>query len=311
MKIITLTLSPAIDIHCQAEDFSAERENFAKATSRDAGGKGINISRALLSQGIKSHAIIALGEENADGFLSSLTADGIDFSAIKTKGRIRENITIHPKNAKETRLSFEGFCGNDSLYNQVENQITSICENGDIIAIAGSIPEGIDTKKIKALAIRLRGLGARVIIDSRSLSPADIIECAPFLIKPNEEEAAAYADNAISIDDAAKVAKEIMENGVENVMISLGEIGAVLACKDGVFFAKAPKINALSTVGAGDSSIAGFIAAYTEGKPLYDCLKAAVAFGSAACLTSGTKPPRTDDIIALMSQISVDKKEEI
>ena len=97
--------------------------------------------------------------------------------------------------------------------------------------------------------------------------------------------------------------------GVDNVMISLGSRGAVLACDDGVFFDDAPKILPLSTIGAGDSSIAGFIAAYKSSKSWDECLKTAVAYGSAACLTDGTKPPKREDIEALLGQITVTKAE--
>jgi 1-phosphofructokinase len=85
-------------------------------------------------------------------------------------------------------------------------------------------------------------------------------------------------------------------------MISLGSKGAVLACSDGCFSATAPRINAISTIGAGDSSIAGFLAATQKGLPAKDILKTAVSYGSAACLTEGTKPPRKDDIEALLKK---------
>ena len=90
-------------------------------------------------------------------------------------------------------------------------------------------------------------------------------------------------------------------------MISLGSGGAVLACGGQVFFAKAPKLDVLSTIGAGDSSIAGFLVAYKEGKSAEECLKTAVAFGSAACMTEGTKPPKKEIIEQLLGEIKIEK----
>lgn len=308
MKIITLTLSPAIDIHCEADRFLSEHENFAQITSRDAGGKGVNVSRALLSYGIKNVAIVAVGDKNGDSFLSLLASEGVNCEAIWTNGLIRENITIHTKGAKETRLSFDGFEGDGNLINEVEGLLNEIAENGDIVTLTGSVPSGIGIDRIKEFVANAKAKGLKVVIDSRSFKPYDIAECAPFLIKPNEEEIVAYVGKEISCEsEAAEAAKSIFSKGIENVMISLGAQGAVLACMDGVFFASAPKITALSTIGAGDSSIAGFLAAYKEGKSPADCLKSAVAFGSAACLTEGTKPPRKDDIARLTSEISVRK----
>ena len=148
MKIITVTLSPAIDVHCFTDSFTAERENFAEISSRDAGGKGVNISRALSSFGIKNTAVVAVGEGNGDSFLSSLAADGINCEAVWTKGLIRENITVHPKDAKETRLSFSGFSGDLNLIKKVEECVDSIAEGGDFVAVAGSLPAGIDIEAV-------------------------------------------------------------------------------------------------------------------------------------------------------------------
>lgn len=304
MKIITLTLAPAFDTHCKAECFTAGIENFADITSYDAGGKGINLSRALLAGGCVSLAIVALGKENRASFLSALDTDGLEYVAIEVDGRIRENITVHPKEGKETRLSFSGFSADDSLVDKVKDIICKNAESGDIVTIVGSIPSGITKEKIKAFAKGLKTSGMKVVIDSRSFTPEDIIDCSPFLIKPNEQEISAYTDAKISsLDDAEKVALEIMRKGVDNVMISLGASGAVLASHDGVFSVKAPKISVRSTIGAGDSSIAGFLAAYIEGKGSAECLKTAIAYGSAACMTEGTKPPRKEDIKNLLLKI--------
>ena len=308
MNIITLTLSPAIDIHCHAERFSAEHENFAKICSRDAGGKGINLSRALLSYGVKSTAIVAVGTENGDSFLSLLSKDGIDCRAICTKGSIRENITIHTKEMKETRLSFEGFCGDARLIEKVEDTLNEIVQSDDIVALTGSIPTGISIEDVKALIFKIKQKGASVVIDSRSFNASDIVECAPFLIKPNEEEITVYAGKEVStVSEATEIGKVMSQSGIKNVMISLGGKGAVLARGSQVFFAKAPKIEVLSTIGAGDSSIAGFLVAYKDGKSAEECLKTAVAFGSAACMTEGTKPPKKEIIEQLLGEIKIEK----
>ena len=93
MKIITLTLNPAIDMHCYAENFEPFHENLAKITSTDAGGKGVNISRALTLNGVDNLALVVLGSENGKSFADSLKADGMELAEIYVDGRIRENIT--------------------------------------------------------------------------------------------------------------------------------------------------------------------------------------------------------------------------
>jgi 1-phosphofructokinase family hexose kinase len=303
--ITTVCLNPAIDRSISIAEFNYGGMNRVKSVRSDAGGKGVNISRALSSFGIKNTAVVAVGEGNGDSFLSSLDADGINCEAVWTKGLIRENITVHPKDAKETRLSFSGFSGDLNLIKKVEECVDSIAEGGDFVAVAGSLPAGIDIEAVKEFILRLNAKGVRTVIDSRSFTPADIIDCAPFLIKPNEQEIAAYTDmNIRTLEDAEKSAEEIRRKGVENVMISLGASGAVLSSGDGIYSVSAPKISVLSTIGAGDSSIAGFLAAYSDGKSYKECLKTAVAFGSAACMTEGTKPPKKEDIEAILKGLS-------
>ena len=150
--------------------------------------------------------------------------------------------------------------------------------------------------------------GAKIVIDSKSFTMQDLVDCRPWLIKPNAEEIAEYIGYEIrTIEEAAKEAKKIKDLGIENVMISLGEIGAVLASNEGCFVAEAPRVDAVSTIGAGDSSIAGFIAAINNSLSYQDALKRAVCYGSAACMSEGTQAPKANDIGALLKKTQVKK----
>ena len=107
--ITTLTLNPAFDIHVSIKEFHAGRENLASSVTRDVGGKGIDISRALSENHVPNRALVVLGSENAAEFREGLIREGLDFNELLYPGRIRENITIHPLSGDETRLSFKGF----------------------------------------------------------------------------------------------------------------------------------------------------------------------------------------------------------
>lgn len=308
MKIITITLSPAFDIHCYTDFFYSERENLAQIRSCDIGGKGINISRALDQYGIDNFAIIAVGDENGDAFKAQLEKTNITHRCVPVNGRIRENVTIHSKAIKETRLSFEGFNADDSLMDRVHEIVFNTVQDEDIVTLTGSIPSGISISKVKNFIKQLNLKNIKVVLDSRSLSLDDLFECTPFLIKPNDEETARYIKRPIKdIKDAAEIAYSFHLAGIRNVLLSLGDAGALLACDDGVFYAKAPKISAISTIGAGDSSIAGFLTAYEKQKPAVECLTTAVAYGSAACLTYGTQPPNKKDIERFIDAITTKK----
>ena len=306
-KIITLTLNPAFDVHCFVEDFQPFHENLVASATNEAGGKGVNISRALTANGVGNTALVVLGDENGDAFKKSLEADGIDTVEITLRGRIRENITIHTNNAPETRISFRGFGADASLLDRVREALDKEVDSDTVVTFTGSLPAGVSVSEARELLCEMKAKGARIVIDSRSFTLDDIKAVRPWLIKPNEEEIALYsALEVCDLKSAARAADELRADCADNVMISLGGAGAVLACEDGVFSASAPKIEVLSTIGAGDSSIAGFIAAAREGVPYSDMLARAVAYGSAACTAEGTRPPEQDTVKTLLEKVKVE-----
>ncbi len=308
MNIVTLTLNPAYDMHCSAPSFEAEKENFVSIDSLDAGGKGVNISRALTKNGVENLALIVLGKENSADFEKSLKEDNISYLPIVLNGRIRENITIHPTATSETRISFAGFKVDDSLCDTVYSELEEYVSGDTIITFTGSLPSGVNMSKVKALLAKWKKIGAKIVIDSRSFTLSDLTEIKPWLIKPNQEEISHYLKREInSFDEVIESAKALHGEGIENVMISLGAKGALLVCSAGAFTAKPPKIEPISTIGAGDSSIAGFVAAAKEGKSSPDCLKNAMAYGNAACMTSGTRPPEPDKVKEVLEKIEFNK----
>ena len=304
MNIITITLSPAFDVHCSAPALTLYKENLAEITSTDVGGKGINISRALTLNQIDNLAFVILGDENGESFERALSEEGIKYRELTIKGRIRENITCHTDGAPETRISFKGFSIDNNILKEAASSILPDIDKDTIVTFTGRVPSGVEMDEIKSFLRRFTDKGARLVIDSRSFSLEDLKEMRPWLIKPNQEEISEYLGREINgFDEIKEAAAELYRDGIENVMISLGGDGAMLVCKDGTFIATPPKINAISTIGAGDSSIAGFIAAAQKEGSAQEMLKNAVAFGSAACLTEGTKPPLKKDIEKLIPLI--------
>lgn len=305
MKIYTITLNPAYDVHATARSLSLGRENLAEIRSRDAGGKGVNISRALTYNGVENTAIIVLGRDNCADFKVALDADKMTYIAIETPGRIRENLTIHPEGDKETRLSFSGFSLDNSILVEIDDLIYA--DENTVVTFTGSVPSGVDMRVAKAFLKKLKSKGAKIVIDSRSFTLDDLTDVKPWLIKPNGEEIATYSGKTVkSFDDCLDFARELASRGIENVMISLGEMGALLASEDACITAIPPKIDALSTIGAGDSAIAGFIAAYKSSADAAECLKTATAYGTAACLSEGTTPPTKDNVAEIYKNIRIE-----
>lgn len=296
MKIATLTLSPAYDVHVGLEEFALYRENLAEAVSRDVGGKGINVARALLENGVENLPVVLVGRENGAEFVNGLKEAGVACEAIFCEGRIRENITIHPAVGKETRLSFRGFSCDPGVLEQVE----ACVRDYDLVTFTGSLPGGITPEDAEKFLMRLKESGKQVVVDSKSISLPMLRRIKPWLIKPNEEEIAAYFGETMEEERLCEVAMELHKEGIENVMISLGGDGAILAAERALYRARVPKIEVRSTIGAGDSTIAGFVSG--EGSP-EEKLRRAVAFGSAACMREGTNPPLAQDVCEIEKHV--------
>ena len=294
MKVYTLTLSPAYDVHADCESFSQGRENLIEITSREAGGKGVNISRALLSAGIESKAVVLLGRDNSAEYERALSEANLDYRAIKIEGKIRENLTIHSKNG-ETRISQRGFKVSAVVLNDIAKSLD--LKKDDVLTVTGRLPDEISVSDLKELLKSLKERGVLIVIDSKSFTKEDICEVHPWLIKPNREEITAYIGRDIkNPDDARDNLDLISKIKADNILITLDADGAALVSDGALYLRKAPKIDTVSTIGAGDSAIAGFIASKIIGENAEASLRRAVAFGSAAALTEGSNPPKIEDI---------------
>lgn len=309
MKAIrTVTLNPAFDLHYYMEHFEAKHENYVQGIQCDAGGKGINISRALTVNGVENTAYVILGDENGAMFEGQLRHDGLRFVPIYTEGRIRENITLHPMDDKETRISLDTFRISAEILAKTEDALRQSAKAGDLLAFAGRLPKGIEkTDAIDFLKRRIAA-GERVVVDSNSLTPDDLVGIHPWFIKPNEQEIAAFLGRGVeNVTDAVDAACELVLRGVaEEVMISLGGDGAVWSNGKEKRILSVPKLeHPVSTIGAGDSTLAGLLAATAKGASIEDALANAVAYGTAACMTAGTLPPRPEDVRRVLAQVRV------
>ena len=310
MKIYTLTLSPAFDLHASAQKIEVSHENLARVLTREAGGKGVNISRSLSVAGVENIAVVVLGRENGQNFKNLLQGSGLRCLYIEKEGRIRENLTIHTADGRETRISFTGFSVNRGMLEEISKAIP--VDTDAVVTFTGRVPDGIDMESVRVFLLTLKARGAKLVLDSRSLSAEDICLLQPWLIKPNQEEVSQYFGCEIStFQQAEEKARIFLDHGVENTMVSLGEQGALLLTKDAVLTAVPPQIQAISTIGAGDSAIAGFLAAAAVGGNEEECLRSAVAFGTAACLTDGSQPPQKDRIDEIINKITVIRSESV
>lgn len=291
--VITVTLNPAYDIYCTVPSLVPGTEMRCRFSSKYPGGKGINTSRALKKLGIESKAALLMGRENCDGFLSLAREEGLSLLSVTVSGAIRENITVIEADGRETRLSGD-FCIEGSAADEIFAAVKNSVSPGDTVVFSGSLPKGVDKSDVTAFLCSLKGV--RLAVDSKSLGIDEIKQIKPWLVKPNEDEVKAFGT---SLEEAALALRAA---GCDGVLVSLGEGGAYFSGRES-FYAPAPEIKAVSTVGAGDCAVAGFIFAALSGMSERDCTFYAVAAGSAACLCKGTAPPSKEAVKALFEMI--------
>ena len=291
----TVTLSPAIDLHLSLPSLAVGREQNARVIGRFAGGKGINVSTVLDSYGIENRALCLLGEQNGSEFRAfpHLPKNLLPFSV---GGSVRENITLHSAEG-ETRISLADKIDPVSAKNACKALFDAIEPGNRFVAFCGSVPNGISEDFLIDRLRTVQKNGALLLCDSRSLSAAALKEILPYCIKPNEFEFSALCGG--DEKEALSLAR--------NVLLTNGG-------KDGLFLSEKrrfrlipPHIAPVSTVGAGDSTLAGFIVGKMRGLAESEALRLALAFGSAACLTDGTAPPERKTADALFPKAAVEE----
>lgn len=304
--IKTITISPAFDLHYHLTRFEVGRENSVTDASKNVGGKGINTSRSLTANGVENTAYVFLGKENGEAFEDELKKEELCYVPFYSEGRIRENITLH--HGTETRISLNGFVPDEDMLEALEARMLADGVKGAFVSFAGRIPKGLSAECVKAFLKRLKEAGARLILDSQSLLPFDLCEIGPHLIKPNAQEIVEiYGKSADSLEGAAKAARDLAHGGLSHeVMVSLGERGAVWSDGDRCLAIRVPSLAMpVSTIGAGDSMIAGYLAGCAAQFDIEKTLALAAAYGTAACMREGTLPPLARDIRGILQNTLV------
>ena len=302
--IVTLTPNPSHDrtvaLAGRLERGAVQR---AESVTSQAGGKGVNISRASVSAGIPSIAVLPAPAE--DPFVLELLAAGIDCRPVPTTGTLRVNITISEPDGTTTKLNSPGPTVTPTVQAALTESLLRRAASADWIVLAGSLPPGAPVTWYAELVGVLREHGARIAVDTSEAPLRALVDglpaSAPHLMKPNGEELASFTggDPDLLESDpqaAAKAARTLVDRGVETVLATLGANGAVLVTERGAWHATPPPTSVVSTVGAGDSSLFGYLLGDIRNRTPAQRLALAVAYGSAAAGLPGTTIPQPSQV---------------
>lgn len=295
--IYTLTLNPAIDYYVTVDRLKQGMVNRTKGEKISFGGKGINVSLVLKELGLHSTCLGFVGGFTGEALENHLKQKGIDCDFVKVQGTTRINVKLN-----DTDINAAGPDISESdlqhLYKKLDN-----LKNGDFLVLSGSVPKSLPQNIYETILERLKDKGIEFVVDAEKDLLLNTLKYKPFLIKPNHHELGQIFGVEISnFDTALTYAKKLQDMGAQNVMVTLGELGAVLACKNGEAYTQtAPKGNVVSAVGAGDSATAAFLAQYINGGDYNNCLKCAVAAGSATAFSDGLATK--NDILKLKGEM--------
>jgi 1-phosphofructokinase len=307
--IVTLTANPSLDRTVPLDRPLARGEvHRAGEVTVEPGGKGINVSRVLHYAGHPVRAV--LPADPGDPILRGLDELRLPYRTVPLAGQVRTNLTLTEPDGTTTKINEPGPTPTAETIEALARLLVLESERADWVVLSGSLPPGVPAAWYADLVTALRPWGCRIAVDTSDAPllalAAAFPDAAPDLIKPNSEELAqltgadpeALEAAAAAGDPSASVAaaQSLVDRGVGAVLVTLGAAGAVLVTAEGAWQATPPSIVVRSTVGAGDSSVAGYVLAETRGLPAADRLRLAVAYGSAAASLDGTQLPKPDQI---------------
>ena len=297
--IVTLTLNPSLDRTIEVDSLTRGAVIRAGGARVDPGGKGVNVSRALLANGVPSRAVLPCGGDDGQRLVRLLDQDGVETVAVRCAGATRSNVTLVEPDGTVTKINEPGAALTEVEVDGVADAVLQAarCDPVDWVVACGSLPPGVPVDLYAALCRRFAVAGLRVAVDTSGPALLAAVAAGAELVKPNREELAEAVGRPLgSLRDVVAAAEELRSWGAGTVLASLGPDGAVLVGPGGVLAGESPPVEPRSTVGAGDALLAGFLAAGTRGAGPADALAEALAWGAAAAALPGSRMPRPADI---------------
>ncbi|WP_349427284.1 1-phosphofructokinase [Microbacterium sp. LWS13-1.2] len=301
--IVTLTANPSLDrtvvlpAPLQVGDVQS-----ADSAREDAGGKGINVARAIAAAGEDCLAVLPLAA--GDPFEPALRVAALRTHPVPVRGHVRANLAITDPAGVTTKLNLPGAALSADEAAAVVDAVVSASAGAGWLVLAGSLPPGVAddfyVRITRAVRAAHGAASPLIAVDASGAALAAVVaDGAPDLIKPNDDELGELAGMPLDGADTAavlEVARSLVPARVGAALVTLGSRGAVLVTTDGAWLARPPRIQVRSTVGAGDSSLAGYVLAATRGADHEERLRLAIRYGAAAASLPGTQAPTPADL---------------
>ncbi|MGY1579743.1 1-phosphofructokinase [Streptomyces sp. MN13] len=307
--ILTVTPNPSLDRSYEVHALRRGEVIRAETERVDPGGKGVNVSRAVAAAGQRTVAVLPLGGAPGALVAKLLDAQGIEVAPVPIAGATRSNIALAESDGVLTKINAPGPQLSPAEQERLLETVREQSHDADWIACCGSLPRGLAPSWYADVVARAHAGGARIALDTSGSALLEALRARPDVVKPNAEELAAAVGRPLAtVGDALKAAEELRERGARAVLASLGGDGQLLVDDAGTWFGSAHVDAVRSNVGAGDSSLAGFLIAGGSGP---HALASAIAHGAAAVQLPGSVMPTPSDLnpaaVSVTADVPVDR----
>lgn len=311
--IFTLTVNPAIDKSTRVNGIVPNKKLRCEEPEFDAGGGGINVSRAIGKLGGNSVALYFAGGPTGTHLSNLLKDESIDQEVIQTKSWTRENLSVTDSlNNHQYRFGMPGPQVSELEYHQVFDFYMQNLKREDILVASGSLAPGMPEDFYKELGKLVRQKNARYILDTSGKPLMKGIEAGVFLLKPNLGELSSLCGvEKVEVSEIRSLADDFFDKyDCEMLVVSMGARGAVLLTHERTLHVPTPAVHQQSTIGAGDSMVAGMVFSLSRGHTPAEMVRYGVACGTAATMNPGTQLFKREDVERLYQWISAQSEEK-
>lgn len=307
-SIVTLTMNPALDVSSSVPYVLPDRKLRCAPPRYEPGGGGINVARAVRRLGGDALACYPAGGAPGVRLQRLLTDEGVRQDVVPTRGWTRENLNLFEDvSGRQFRFCMPGPTLADDEWPSFLARFETLAPAPDFVVASGSLPPGVPTDFYARLAVIARRRGSRLVLDTSGDALTAAVAHGVYLLKPSLREfrtltGATTEDESALIELAVAAVTE--RHWCEVLVLSLGPAGALWVSADERERLATPAVPVQSTVGAGDSMVAGIVLALAEGRPLKDAVRVGVAAGAAAVLNPGTELCHRDDVERLTPQVA-------
>jgi 6-phosphofructokinase 2 len=306
MKALTITINPSVDKSSSVSGIVPDKKLRCNLPKYEPGGGGINVSRALKKLELDALAFFTSGGRTGKLLETLLLDESLQILPFSVKNETRENfIVVDTLTNQQFRFGFPGQPISKNEQITLLDTINAIKDFPEISVISGSLPEGVNVEFMKELIQICKNKNSKVVVDTSGKSLTEAVNEGVYLIKPNIGELAVLTGkNELTVHTMEAAAKQLISNGsAEIVVVSMGASGATLFTKNEKIYEPAPIVKVRSTVGAGDSMVAGIVYALLNNSSMKNVLRMGIACGSATTMSEGTGLFKTENVYKILKEL--------